>query len=83
MVTHDKAAKKFLIENPKGTSYLEYSTEDGAITVLHTVVPKPLSGHGLAGELAEACFQFARNEKKPVRSECSYMTAWLKRHHLQ
>lgn len=83
MVTHDKAAKKFLIENPEGTSYLEYTMKDGAVTVLHTVVPKPLSGHGLAGQLAEACFQFARNEKKPVRSECSYMTAWLKRHPLQ
>lgn len=83
MITHDKAAQKFLIQNPEGTSYLEYSREGGAITVLHTVVPEALSGQGLAGKLADACFQFARTEKKPIRSECSYMTAWLKRHHVQ
>ena len=81
MVTHDKAEHKLKIEDQRGTSYLEYEESGQAVTVLHTVVPDALSGRGLAAQLAEAVFQYARNEHKSIRSECSYMTAWLKRHH--
>lgn len=80
MVHHDPTTCKFTIENPEGTSWLEYKEDADAVTVLHTVVPKVLSGRGLAGQLADAAWTYTKEQHKAIRSECSYMTAWLKRH---
>ncbi len=79
MVTHDIENHKFKIENPEGESYLEYSLEESSFTVLHTIVPDALSGKGLAGLLANEAFTWASKNNYEVKSECSYMTAWLKR----
>lgn len=80
MVTHDLIHHLFKIENPKGDSYLEYSLENNCFTVLHTKVPPELSGKGLAAALAAEAFRWATGEGFQIRSECSYMTAWMKRH---
>ncbi len=79
MVTHEKETHRFIIEKPEGTCYMEYTLQDMTCTVLHTVVPKALSGQGLAGQLAQACYDWAMANHYTLHSECSYMTAWLKR----
>lgn len=80
MVQHDEQNHVFTIENPEGTSRLEYTEDDQSVTVLHTVVPEQLSGRGLAGQLAAAAMAYTQQQGKAIHSECSYMTAWLKRH---
>lgn len=79
MVTHDLIHHLFKIENPKGDSYLEYSLENNCFTVLHTKVPPVLSGQGLAATLAAEAFRWATEQGYRIRSECSYVSAWLKR----
>ena len=81
MVIHDEANHKFTMNFPEGTPYLEYSLDGGVFTVLHTVVPKELGGRGLAAELATAAYDWAAKNNFILKSECSYMTAWLKRNH--
>lgn len=78
MVTHDLIHHLFKIENPKGDSYLEYSLKNNCFTVLHTKVPPVLSGQGLAATLAAEAFRWATEQGCQIRSECSYMSAWLK-----
>lgn len=80
MVQHDIQNHKFIIDNPEGLSWLEYTEEERSVTVLHTVVPKALSGRGLASQLAAAVMAYTQSQSKGILSECSYMTAWLKRH---
>lgn len=80
MVIHDTEEKKFKLEFPEGTARMEYEESADAVTVLHTNVPEALAGRGLAAELAEAAAAYARETNKDILSECSYMTAWLKRH---
>jgi len=79
MVIHDEKNHMFKMEFPEGTPHLEYSLENGIFTVLHTVVPKELGGRGLAAELASAAYEWAEKNGFIVKSECSYMSAWLKR----
>lgn len=79
MVIHDLENRLFKIENPEGISCLEYSLENGCFTVLHTKVPPVLSGQGLAATLAAEAFRWATEQGYRIRSECSYMSAWLKR----
>ena len=80
MVTHDIKNHKFKIESPKGLSCLEYDLTGHVFTVLHTIVPAALSGKGLAAQLAEAAYSWAVQNRYTVRSDCTYMTAWMKRH---
>lgn len=79
MITHDLEQKKFIIENPEGTSYIEYTDDNGCYTVIHTIVPKELSGRGIAAQLCDAFYNWVSENHYPMKSECSYMTAWLKR----
>ena len=62
MITHDTKAHMFEINYPEGRAYLEYTEDNGTVTVIHTIVPEAL------GE-----------NRHPVKSDCSYMTAWMKR----
>ena len=80
VVIHDMQEHRFKIEDPKGLCYLEYS-EDGnnQFTVLHTIVPDELSGRGLAAQLAQAFYDWLRSNNYSMKSECTYMDAWLKR----
>ncbi len=79
MIIHDKEQHMFRIEKEEGVSYIEYALEGRTMTVLHTVVPKALSGQGLAGKLAEAAYAWAKEENLTLLSDCSYMTHWLEK----
>ena len=72
------------IEDPKGLCYLEYS-EDGnnQFTVLHTIVPDELSGWGQAAAGSGFFYDWIRSNNYSMKSECTYMDAWLKRKRLK
>ncbi len=81
MVIHQKDLHRFIIKKPEGLCYMEYKLENQTCTVLHTVVPDACSGQGLAGELAKACYDWVVSHHYILKSDCSYMTAWLKKYH--
>ena len=83
MIIHNEKAHRFEIEYPEGTAYLEYTENDGVITVIHTMVPDALSGRGIAAKLAEAFYAWVSENHYPLKSDCSYMTAWLKRNKIE
>ncbi len=76
-IVHDQEQHTFLIENPEGRSYMEYTQEGNTVTVIHTVVPDALSGKGIAGHLAGALYSWAKEEGYTLLSDCTYMTHWL------
>lgn len=79
MITHNEDLHMFEIEYPEGRVYLEYTEDNGTVTVIHTIVPKALEGCGIAAKLAETFYRWASENHHPIRSDCSYMTAWMKR----
>lgn len=77
---HDIEKHMFILSFPEGTAHIEYTLEGNVFTVIHTIVPKALEGQGIAAKLAEAAAAYAEKEHYTLASECSYMTAWMKRH---
>lgn len=79
MIIHEKENHRFVLPKPEGLCCLEYNLEGTLCTVIHTVVPDSLSGQGLAGQLAQAFYDWASSQGFSVHSDCSYMTGWMKR----
>lgn len=62
------------------TAYVEYVVRDGELIVVHTYVPKSLSGRGIASELVKEAYGYADREGLGCKATCSYALAWLARH---
>jgi predicted GNAT family acetyltransferase len=77
---HDLAAGRFTVSGAEGEAVLDYDVADGVMRIRHTVVPKPMSGRGIAGALVRAALDLARLEGWQVRPDCSYADAWMRRH---
>lgn len=80
-IIHNSAVQRFETTVDGHLSVVEYRLDGDTITFTHTEVPEALRGQGLASKLVEAAVTFARTENKRIASECSYVTAWLARHH--
>lgn len=76
---HDKALSQISVEIEGHIALVEYDLRDGMLGIVHTYVPKPLEGRGIASELVRAAYDYAREQDvKPVAT-CSYAAAWLER----
>ena len=79
-VIHNACENRFEVIKDGLTGYVEYLPFDGGIDIVHTIVPPPLRGHGMAQALVEAAIQYARKEKLRVIPSCSYAAAYVRRH---
>jgi len=61
-------------------AFLAYERRPQAIVFVHTDVPEPLRGHGLADRLAKAALESARSEELRVVARCPFVRAYLRRH---
>jgi len=50
------------------------------LAIMHTEVPPPLQGRGIAGALVQAALDHARARGLKVRPLCSYARAYMRRH---
>jgi predicted GNAT family acetyltransferase len=58
-IKHDKTGKKAWTTINGHTAYVEYEIINGAVDILHTFVPKPLEGQGIASELVKFVYDYA------------------------
>ncbi len=79
-ITHDSAASEFNAIVDGHHARLDYYLDGNHLVITHTGVPDPISGRGIAGELVQAAFEYAREKGLHVRPECSYAAAWAERH---
>ncbi len=80
-IIHDAARNRFEIEQDDLVAYVEYRVEKGGIfDILHTVVPKPLEGRGIAAALVSRAYEHAFHQGLHLKATCSYAEAWLRRH---
>ena len=79
-VHHDSNAHRFTSTVEGHEAALDYELQEGWMVITHTNVPDEIGGRGIAGELARAAFEHAREQGWNVRPACSYAAAWVERH---
>jgi predicted GNAT family acetyltransferase len=78
-IKHDAVQCRFEVEVDGFTAYVKYRIVDGALDIVSTVVPRELSGRGIAGKLVEEAYRYADASGYECKATCSYAVAWLAR----
>jgi predicted GNAT family acetyltransferase len=79
-IHHDSVAHRFETRVDDSLCELDYTLDQGVMTITHTLVPEAVGGRGLAGALVRAALDTARSEGWKVLPACSYAKAWMERH---
>ena len=79
-IRHDDAARRFNVVVEGHEGYLDYTEDEVAIAITHTVVPPPIGGRGIAGALVQAALEYARAAGLKVIPRCSYAARYLDTH---
>lgn len=81
-VQHDAENQEFTLTKDGHTGELAYARPaEGLIDFTHTFVDEALRGQGVADELARTALAFAREHKLKVKTTCTFMHGFVKRHH--
>jgi predicted GNAT family acetyltransferase len=69
------------IEQNGHVGYLAYELDDdGWMTLVHTVVPAALQGHGIGGKLVEKAYANAREHGWKVQLICPFAVNYVAKH---
>ncbi len=78
-VVHNASAQRFEAHVEGLLCRAEYRLTRGTMMLVHTEVPSPLEGRGIAGQLVRAAFEHAAANGLKVVPGCSYVQAWARR----
>lgn len=79
-ITHEPERNKFVTEVDGITAYVEYVMRDGCLDIIHTIVPRPIEGRGIASALVATAYKYALENGYKCDATCSYAVRWLQRH---
>ena len=80
-IKHDTADQQFTTTRDGHQAELAYSRPTkGIIDFTHTFVDEALRGQGLGDDLARAGLAFARENRLTVKTTCTFMAGFVKRH---
>ncbi len=79
-VLHFPELGRFEIRVGEDIAELEYVMNGSTIIFTHTGVPPALEGQGIGSKLAKTGLEYARANGLKVRSRCSFVSLYLKRH---
>ena len=72
---------RFEIEERGNVAYLEFETDSqGWMTIWHTEVPPTMRGRGVASELAQTAFEYAKQHGFRVDVICPLAADFLSKH---
>lgn len=80
IINHLPERQLFTTEIEGYTAYVEYQLQDGSLDILHTIVPPPLEGRGIAAALVKKAYEYAAEQRLKRKATCSYAVRWLERH---
>jgi predicted GNAT family acetyltransferase len=58
----------------------DYRVDNGVLWLVHTEVPPPIGGRGIAAELVRAALAHAREAGLKVQPACSYVRRYIRQH---
>lgn len=79
-IEHVPEKSLFLTEVDGRTAFVEYVIRNNSLDILHTIVPRPIEGRGIAAALVKAAYDYALENEYTPEATCSYAVAWLERH---
>lgn len=79
-IVHYPEKHRFELKRDGMAAFVQYRLVGNNLDVIHTIVPEPLEGQGIAAALVKAAFDYALENQLKPRATCSYAVAWLKRH---
>jgi hypothetical protein len=79
-VTHNEAKGQFEIVLGQEKAVLTYRRTEQHISLLHTEVPQPSRGRGLAKQLVRAALDYAHFNQLKVVAVCPFVKAYLAKH---
>ena len=79
-VIHNPEEKRFETTVDGMLCELTYNIKRDTIYLLHTGVPKELSGRGIANVLARTGLEYARDNDLLVAVYCPFVAVYIKRH---
>lgn len=80
IINHQPERHMFTTEVEGYTAYVEYRLQNGSLDIIHTIVPPPLEGRGIAAALVKRAYEYAVEQKLKPEATCSYAVRWLERH---
>ena len=76
-VKHFENLHRFEVYVEGHTAYLTYVLDEQGIDINHTLVPRPISGRGIASALVEAAYRYSLEKGLKCRATCPYARTWL------
>jgi len=80
VVVNDEKARQFQLRVEGRLALIQYVYSNGSMVFVHTEVPPALEGRGLAGKLARAALEYAREHKLSVVPRCPFVAAYIRKH---
>lgn len=77
---NNKSKSRFELEIDDYTAYVDYALSPGSIVLIHTEVPKELSGRGVGSILAKAVLENVRTQGLKVEPRCEFLAGYIKKH---
>jgi predicted GNAT family acetyltransferase len=71
---------RFEIERDGGVAYLEYALAGPVLELIHTEVPKSMSGSGIGSTLIQSALDWSREHNVKVDVICPFVAEYLKKH---
>ena len=79
-IIHQPEENLFKTEVDSQTAFVQYRLLGDYFDIIHTIVPKPLEGKGVAAALVKAAYEYAVAHGMKPKATCSYAVKWLERH---
>src|SRR5215831_20451984 len=80
VVEQNEARNRYEVRADGMMAVLTYARADDQVVFLHTLVPEPLEGRGIASQLAHTALEDARAAHLQVVAQCPYVAAYIRRH---
>lgn len=77
---HKPEDNRFEIHEDGYVAYVEYMIHDGALDILHTIVPMRIENRGIGSLLVRAAYDWGRGEGLRPMGTCHFANTWLRRH---
>lgn len=79
-IVHRPEVCRFSIEMEGCEAYVEYVENASELIIVHTIVPGPLEGRGLASALVAFVYKYADEKGLKRVAVCTYAKKWLEKH---
>ena len=81
LVVHENpTAQRFEMTAGDAVAFVTYERTSDRVVLIHTEVPKALSGQGVGSRLVGGVLDIIRGEGKSVVPQCEFVAAFIARH---